>query len=168
MRQPAEYFLLKTKRTHITESEAENLRELDKIHTAARVNREIDAAVEDFMRWDRTLQSLSLGYIFAKLCRQQSLPAPGAPGNPRQGSVPVPDDKISSQNVSNYQVDNVLEMFEDGAIETVEELREVCDMYHLTEEEKKRVFQSVGERGEVGELAVGAASERAARAGSGD
>ncbi|MDR1621693.1 MAG: helix-turn-helix domain-containing protein, partial [Synergistaceae bacterium] len=78
MKQPAEYFLLKTKRTDITESEVEALRKLDKIHTAARVNREIDATAKDFAQRGKELESLSLDYIFAKLRHQQTLPAPGS------------------------------------------------------------------------------------------
>jgi hypothetical protein len=171
MRQPAEYFLLKTGRVRITESEAEALRELDKIHTASRVSREIDVAVKDFTRQNRSLQSLSLNYVFAKLRSQRSLPSSAS--KERRSTDPVPGDEISSQNLSNYRVDNVAGMFMSGIIETEEELGEVCDLYHLSEEEKSRVFRSVRDAAEEAEAEVEAEAEaeespECAAGGSGD
>jgi hypothetical protein len=164
MRQAAEYFLLKTGRTCIVESEVEVLRELDKIHTASRVCREIDAVAEDFVRRNKSLLSLSLNYIFAKLRHQRT--SPRAPdGRLRQRAVPDGEiDGISARNFSNYQVDNVVGLFASGVIETKEELGEVCDMWHLSEKEKERVFRAVENAGEI----AGDAPAAVALAGNGD
>ncbi|MBQ9527066.1 MAG: hypothetical protein IJR68_05590 [Fretibacterium sp.] len=73
-RQTAEYLLLKTGRKALKETEISALRTLNARHQPARVQLEIDKAVERYGRLDRPLASLDFVYIAESLKRQTSRP----------------------------------------------------------------------------------------------
>jgi hypothetical protein len=82
MRQVVDYFLLRTKRQGITESELASIRALERIHYPARVNQEIVTAIERFARNGRDVGSLTIDYLYEALknqpgrkARQRAAPA---------------------------------------------------------------------------------------------
>ncbi len=89
MRSTAEYLLLKTGRKGLDEEELSALRTLDAHHYPARVQREIDKAVERYGRLGRPLRTLSFGYILSALQHQPSR-APGG-GTPPGRKTPKVD-----------------------------------------------------------------------------
>ena len=89
MRSTAEYLLLKTGRKGLGEEEISALRSLDAHHYPARVQREIDKAVERYGRLGRPLCTLSFGYILSALQHQPSR-APGG-GTPPGRKTPKVD-----------------------------------------------------------------------------
>lgn len=89
MRSTAEYLLLKTGRKGLDEEEISALRTLDAHHYPARVQREIDKAVERYGRLGRPLRTLSFGYILSALQHQPSR-APGG-GTPPGRKTPKVD-----------------------------------------------------------------------------
>lgn len=89
MRSTAEYLLLKTGRKGLGEEEISALRSLDAHHYPARVQREIDKAVERYGRLGRPLRTLSFGYILSALQHQPSR-APGG-GTPPGRKTPKVD-----------------------------------------------------------------------------
>lgn len=85
-RQTAEYLLLKTGRTALKETEISALRTLNAHHSPARVQLEIDKAVERYGRLKRPLASLDFVYIAESLKHQTSRPKGGGQGAaPRKG-----------------------------------------------------------------------------------
>ncbi|GHV50335.1 hypothetical protein FACS1894216_02350 [Synergistales bacterium] len=72
MRQVAEFLLLKTGRPNISADELIPIRELERIHFPARINQEIDTAIERFRRSGRELSSLTFGYLYESLKHQKS------------------------------------------------------------------------------------------------
>ena len=89
MRSTAEYLLLKTGRKGLDEEELSALRTLDAHHYPARVQREIDKAVERYGRLGRPLRTLSFGYILSSLQHQPSR-SPGG-GKPPGRKTPKVD-----------------------------------------------------------------------------
>lgn len=89
MRSTAEYLLLKTGRKGLDEEEISALRTLDAHQYPARVQREIDKAVERYGRLGRPLRTLSFGYILSSLQHQPSR-APGG-GKPPGRKTPKVD-----------------------------------------------------------------------------
>lgn len=77
MRQSAEYFLLKFGRDKMRDKEVQELIELSKIHTPARVNKAIAEAAERKSRDSRPLKFTSFGYIYTMLKDQNSLEGAG-------------------------------------------------------------------------------------------
>ena len=86
MRQTAEYLLLKTGRTGLSEEEISALRALDAGHYPARVQKEIGTAIERFKRIGRPPGTLTFCYIAESLANQPSR-APKS-GVPRQRCTP--------------------------------------------------------------------------------
>jgi len=72
MRQTAEYLLLKTGRAGLTEEEISALRTLNSRQYPARVQKEIDIALERFQRLGRSPGDLTFCYIAESLSRQTS------------------------------------------------------------------------------------------------
>ena len=68
----ARYLMFCTGRTNISPHEAEILKELEKIHTPTRINREIDRAVKRFKKRNKNLLQLTFNYIGAALKNQKS------------------------------------------------------------------------------------------------
>lgn len=89
MRSTAEYLLLKTGRKGLDEEELSALLSLDAHHYPARVQREIDKAVERYGRLGRPLRTLSFCYILSALQHQPSR-APGG-GTPPGRKTPKVD-----------------------------------------------------------------------------
>lgn len=89
MRSTAEYLLLKTGRKGLDEEELSALRTLDAHHYPARVQREIDKAVERYGRLGRHLRTLDFGYILSALQHQPSR-SPGG-GKPPGRKTPKVD-----------------------------------------------------------------------------
>ena len=89
MRSTAEYLLLKTGRKGLDEEELSALRTLDAHHYPARVQREIDKAVERYGRLGRPLRTLDFGYILSSLQHQPSR-SPGG-GKPPGRKTPKVD-----------------------------------------------------------------------------
>jgi hypothetical protein len=94
MRQVADYFLLKTKRTGITPGELSALRVLDEIHTPARINAEITTAVKRFEKNVNPLEKLTLEYIYESLKYQVS----------RKEKKPA---KNSGQFLTDFDIENM-------------------------------------------------------------
>jgi len=80
MKQTAEYLLLKTGRTGLSWEEISALRTLNASHYPARVQKEVDTALERFKRLGRPPGILTFCYIAESLMRQSSrAPARGVP-----------------------------------------------------------------------------------------
>lgn len=136
MKQTADYFLLKTGRMRITESDIAALKKLDEIHTASRINQEIGHAVARFTNIGRKREALTLGYILDSLKHQCSIPKKSNTNSP-------PSHSVESTNYSNYNVDNVVKIYNSGVF-AEDELFDLCDMYKLSESEREEVFSLIG------------------------
>lgn len=89
MKSTAEYLLLKTGRKGLTEGEISALRRLNANQYPARVQTEIDKAVDRFGRLRRPLQTLTFEYISDSLANQASRST--RKGSPEQRAAPRAD-----------------------------------------------------------------------------
>jgi hypothetical protein len=91
MRQTVKYFLLSTGREGITEAELVAVKALEALHYPARVNQEIDKALERFKKKARAPSSLTFEYLFDALKGQFSRkPAKKGPAIPEPAEAPWP------------------------------------------------------------------------------
>lgn len=76
-RETVELFCHKTGRRGITREELDNLRDLGKLHTPARIQREITTALERFGKKGRDPGELTFGYLWEALRHQKTLRSGG-------------------------------------------------------------------------------------------
>jgi len=128
----AEYFLLKTGRDKLTDSEIEALIAISEIHALPRINREISVAVERFKTQGKSLKLLKMNYIQEALKYQKST-------KKKTESTP---EKTEVEGFG-FTLQDVIRTYQMGG-EDPEDLPILCDMYQISDDDTKKVFAKCG------------------------
>ena len=128
----ADYFLLKTGRDKLTDSEIETLTSLGQAYTLSRINREISVAAERFKTQGKSLKLLRMDYIQEALKYQNSTK-----------KKPEPVIKKKESETLGFTLEDVLQAYRMGG-EDSDDLPILCEMYRLSGEDVKKAFEVCG------------------------
>lgn len=106
MRATARYLLMRAGRQYLSANEVQNLRYLALLHTPARVQKEIDVAVNRFNKHGRNLTCLGFDYIAACLAHQQKTLKPKGQSKAELKKIQEETQEFASMEVDSSSISN--------------------------------------------------------------